>query len=286
MVLLASNKCDLMINYSEWLFQRLLSCRICRSNKSGKDVALDYSTQDVDCLVFKTRNPIPLLNKTSSLNYLGYKSLFDIYLSPYDETIEKNIGKKREILNATIKLSKKVGSDKIYWHYSPLFFSDKYGVEFHKKSFISLCKALNGYCNTVVVDTLKPTYKTNVQLISIPDKEKAELIKFMIKSAYNMGFNVIVNFDEQGEKRDYFSKIINETYGLDVSKRKFVDLGIENSCLGNCEYCSKRDYYKANKIAETHNPKNLRLDGLSTLSSTPTRKHKTSKGNPEQILLG
>ncbi len=284
MVLLVSNKCDLMLNYSDWVFNRLTNGRISRPAKNGTEKAVDFTPQNVDCVVFKTRNPIPLLNKVSSLQYLNYKCVYDIYLSPYDETIEQNIGTKREILFAIRKLSDKVGSDKVYWHYSPLFLSDKYTVEFHQKSIKSLCRALKGKCKSVIIDALKPTYKTQVDFKLIDGQEYARFIFSLINIVTAEGFDVIVNFDDQSDKRGYFVDMIYETYGIDTSKKAYIDLGMDDACCGNCLYCSKRDNFKAEKILSTHNPNNLKLDGSSKLLPRKS-KTKTKYNSKNQYQL-
>ena len=81
-----------------------------------------------------------------------------------------------------------------------------------------------------------------------------------------------------------FVDMIYETYGIDTSKKAYIDLGMDDACCGNCLYCSKRDNFKAEKILSTHNPNNLKLDGSSKLLPRKS-KTKTKYNSKNQYQL-
>ena len=49
------------------------------------------------------------------------------------------------------ELSDKIGSKKLIWRYDPIFFSDRYTVEYHLKAFKSIAEALKGYTKKCVI---------------------------------------------------------------------------------------------------------------------------------------
>ena len=58
---------------------------------------------------------------------------FQFTLNSYAKDIEKGIRPKREIVNTFIKLSKKIGKEKVIWRYDPILLNKKYTKEFIDK---------------------------------------------------------------------------------------------------------------------------------------------------------
>ena len=67
------------------------------------------------------------------------------------DDIEPNVIQKSEIIEAIKELSDIVGIDNLYIRYDPIFLSNKYNIEYHKKAFDRMCSLLNGYVKKIIV---------------------------------------------------------------------------------------------------------------------------------------
>jgi len=101
----------------------------------------------VDAILLCTKNPIPILNY---LKEICKPILFHVTLTLYKKDIEPNVPDKTLIIEAIKKLSEMVGIDNLYVRYDPIFLSDKYNIEYHKKTFERMYSLFNGYVNNSI----------------------------------------------------------------------------------------------------------------------------------------
>lgn len=81
MILSASRRTDLPSLYPEWLYNRLREGCVIVPNpyRTGHAVKLMFSPETVDCIVFWTKNPIPLEPYLSRIERLGYPNYYFSY---------------------------------------------------------------------------------------------------------------------------------------------------------------------------------------------------------------
>ena len=84
--------------------------------------------------------------------------------------IEPNVANKKDIIESVKRISKIIGKDNIFIRYDPIFLSDKYNLEYHKRAFLKLCKLLNGYVNKIIVSFIDD-YK------NVRNNKKSEVLK-------------------------------------------------------------------------------------------------------------
>lgn len=153
MIISASRRTDIPSYYSEWFINRLHEGYALvpnpRNNNRYSKVLLTPET--IDCIVFWTKNPIPILPRLEEIEIMGYPYIFQFTLTPYDSEIESGLPPKEKLIEAFIILSKRIGPSRIVWRYDPIIITEELTVDRHIQYFNAMCKALNGYTNRCVI---------------------------------------------------------------------------------------------------------------------------------------
>ena len=91
--------------------------------------------EDVDALVFWTKNAGPLLSRLPELDARGYRYYFQYTLNGYDELFEPNLPELERCIETFLLLSERVGPDRIIWRYDPVILSSRTDVSYHQQRF-------------------------------------------------------------------------------------------------------------------------------------------------------
>ncbi|NMM61669.1 DUF1848 domain-containing protein [Clostridium sp. P21] len=261
MILSASRRTDIPAFYSEWFFNRIREGFVLVRNPfNTKQISkISLSPEVVDCIVFWTKNPKRMIKKLEEVKKYNY--YFQFTLNSYDKTLEKNVPEKKYLINTFIKLSQKIGKDKVIWRYDPIILTDKFTKEYHYRWFEYLVKRLSPYTNKCVISFLDLYKKTerNLKSINILPLNKDDMFDFArkfskIASEYNL---IIETCSEEVELSKFninhgrciddklVSDIIDEKLFIDKDSTqrevcgcvKSIDIGAYNTCNHNCLYC-------------------------------------------------
>ena len=123
MILNVSGRTDVVAFYSDWFMNRIKEGYVDVRNPFNKKLVSRIYFDDVDLILFCTKNPIPIIDK---LKYINKPILFQVTLTPYRNDIEPNVTDKNKIIDAIKEISKIVGIDNLTVRYDPIFLSDKY----------------------------------------------------------------------------------------------------------------------------------------------------------------
>ena len=184
MILSVSRRTDIPSYFSNWFFERLKEGVVyTRNPMNPKQISrLELSPETVDCIVFWTKNPEPMLARLKELE--PYPFYFQFTLTSYGKDIEANLPHKKEVLLPTFqRLSEAVGSKRVIWRYDPILFTNRYTPEYHVKAFRQMAEALRGYtekCVISFVDTYAKN-KKNMQALGVYELPKEELEAFAKK---------------------------------------------------------------------------------------------------------
>ena len=268
----------------------------------------------VDCIVFWTKNPIPMLGRLDELT--EYKYYFQFTLTGYGKDIEKNLpDKKKDLIPAFRELSDKIGRKRVIWRYDPIIFNDRYTHDYHVSAFEQIADALKGYTDKCVisfVDIYRKNKKNMEQLGAVAD-EAPELVTFAeklhkISSDNDMKLATCAEMIElSGVGIEHNScidkKVIEEItgYELDVKKDPVqraecrcvasVEMGSYNTCGNGCKYC----YANFNQDSVIENMKKydpmspILCDSIDTVNDKITERkvkslRKKGSGNEGQVL--
>lgn len=290
MILSASRRTDIPSYYSEWFFNRIKEKYVLVRNPMNYHQVsrIDLSPEVVDCIVFWTKNPIPMISELAQLQ--DYNYYFQFTLTGYGQDVEKNLPSKKEvILPAFQRLSKEIGGEKVVWRYDPIFFSEKYSMEYHCRCFAELAEELADYtekCTVSFMDSYKNTER-NVKVLNYVNDTYAmqeELLQRFVEIADKNGLYIDTcaetgDFEKLGVKhahcidKERVERIIGCRLNVDKDPNQRVecgcvasiDIGAYNTCKNGCLYCYAN--YMAGSVKknfESHNPKSPLLIGEIT----------------------
>ncbi len=290
MILSASRRTDAPSYYSEWFFNRIKERYVLVRNPMNYHQVsrIDLSPDVVDCIVFWTKNPIPMLPKLERLQ--DYNYYFQFTLTGYEQDVERNLPSKKEVLlSAFQRLSKEIGREKVVWRYDPIFFSEKYSMEYHCRCFAELAEELAGYtekCTVSFMDSYKNTER-NIKVLNYVSDTYAmqeELLQRFVEIAGKSGLYIDTcaeagDFEKLGVKhahcidKERIERIIGCRINVDkdTNQRKecgcvsSIDIGAYNTCKNGCLYCYAN--YMADSVEKNfsgHNPKSPLMIGEIT----------------------
>jgi hypothetical protein len=261
MIVSVSRRTDIPAFYSEWFFNRIKQGFVYVQNPMNINQIskIELSPKTVDCFVFWTKNPEPMLERLDELKDFNY--YFQFTITGYGKDVEKGIKDKRRIIEVFKELSKRIGRDKVILRYDPILLSNKYTVDYHVTAFKKLCNQLKGYTDKCVisfVDLYKKTERNtrSLNLIEMSQESIEEIAKQFSQIAQQNEM-VIETCSEAIDLRKYGiqkgkcidDRLISKILGckIDVSKDKTqrevcgcvksADIGQYNTCRHHCAYC-------------------------------------------------
>ena len=282
MILNVSGRTDIVAFYTEWFMNRYKDGFVDVRNPFNPKMVSRIKFENVDAILFCTKNPIPILEH---LKEIDKPILFHVTLTSYKQDIEPNVPNKSDIIEAIKKLSDIIGIDNLYIRYDPIFLSDKYNIEYHKKAFDKVCFLLEGYVKQIIVsfiDNYKNVRK-NEKILGFKDFTENDYKEIGINfssSAKKHGMTVQTcfenrNLNEYGFKvgecisHELAYKLTGKTYKNWTARKEqkcncvqMVDIGVYNSCKHFCKYCyANYDEKQVNSNFVNHNPTSSLLIG-------------------------
>ncbi len=161
MIISASRKTDIPAFYSEWFMNRIKDGVVYSRNpfNINQISKIPLNPEVVDCIVFWTKNPIPMISCLDELKEFNY--YFQFTLTGYGKDVETDVpDKKKELIPAFIELAKKIGPQKVIWRYDPIAINERYTAEYHLKAFGDIAEALNGSTEKCVISFVDFYQKT------------------------------------------------------------------------------------------------------------------------------
>ena len=282
MILNVSGRTDIVAFYTEWFMNRYKEGYVDVRNPFNPKLVSRIIFDNVDAILFCTKNPKPILKYLHKINK---PILFHITLTPYKNDIEPNVPNKKDIIESIKELSNIIDIDNIYVRYDPIFLSNKYNIEYHKKAFEKMCHLLNGYVKKIIISFIDDykNVRNNKNILNYKEFTENDYKEIGISFSntakkYNMTVQTCFedkNLVEYGFiKSDCIShelayKLTNKRYkNWNARKEKkcncvqMVDIGNYNSCKHFCKYCyANYDEKKVIDNINKHNPNSSLLIG-------------------------
>lgn len=262
MILSASRRTDIPTYYSDWFFNRIKEgFLLVRNPMNIHQVSrIDLSPEVIDCIVFWSKNPRPMLERLDELK--NYKYYFQFSLNSYGKDVEQNVPSKNdEVIDTFKRLSDKIGNEKVIWRYDPILINQIYTIDYHVSYFEKLALHLKDYtqkCTISFIDFYSKIKKNIEQLniVSLTYEEKEALAGklFEIASGYGLKLDTCAEGIELSHlgighakcvDDELISKIVGYPLKADKDKNQrpecgcvsSVDIGMYNTCLNGCRYC-------------------------------------------------
>ena len=262
MILSVSRRTDIPAFYAEWFFQRIREGFLyVRNPMNPRQVSrIGLSPEVVDCIIFWSKNPAPMLERLDELR--EYPFYFQFTLTGYGRDIEPGLpDKRKEVIGTFQKLSEKVGKERVVWRYDPILVNGRYTIEYHLKAFEEIAGCLKGYTEKVVISFVDFYAKTlrntkDLYIKSLSREEMREIAEGMAQIAKSCGL-VIETCAEQINLQDVgirhgscidkkrIEKIVGCSLSVEKDKNQreacgcceSIDVGAYNTCRNGCRYC-------------------------------------------------
>lgn len=220
---------------------------------------ITLSPDVIDCIVFWSKNPQPMLNRLDELkNFMYY---FQFTINAYDKVFEVGVPKKESIINTFKELSNRIGRKRVIWRYDPILLTDKMDMDYHVHYFEEIAKRLKGYTDTCVISFVDLYKKTQSNLKDTQAREPSlkEMLElsakmFFISKKYGITIQTCaeeVALESVGIKHGKCidNVLIEDLLGVklvvskDPNQRKecgcvqSIDIGEYNTCAHGCKYC-------------------------------------------------
>ena len=282
MILNVSGRTDIVAFYTEWFMNRLKEGYVDVRNPFNKHLVSRIFFSDVDAILFCTKNPLPIIEHLKSINK---PIIFHVTLTPYKKNIEPNVPDKIEVIEAIKKISEIIGSDNIYIRYDPIFLSDEYNLEYHKKAFARMTSLLEGYVHHIIISFIDDykNVRKNMNVLKYRDftaKDYKEIGEFFSALAKKYHMTVQTCFEDETLVEYGFVK--GECLSLEMSYHltgkkypkwkarkegkcacvQMADIGDYNCCKHFCKYCyANYDEKRVNENFSNHDDNSSLLIG-------------------------
>lgn len=272
MILSVSRRTDIPAFYSEWFLNRVREGFACVRNPMNVHQVskIAISPDIVDCIVFWTKNPAPMIPCLDSIK--DYQYYFQFTLNPYGKNIEVSVDKKNGIIDTFRKLSDKIGPERVVWRYDPIFFTKDINMDYHLKYFERLSELLYPYTKRCVISFLDLYKKTERNMSNtgafVPNSnEMRTLASEFAKIGKGLDIEVQscaedIDLEKNGVVHGHCvdKELIERLVGYrleakkDPNQRKecgcieSIDIGEYNTCMHHCLYCYAN--YSQNQVLQ------------------------------------
>ena len=261
MIISASRRTDIPAFYSDWFFNRIKERYVLvpnpYSSKMISRISLDPAV--VDCIVFWSKNPAPMLEKLDKLKEYNY--YFQFTLNPYGPDIENHLPTISKRIDTFKRLSDRIGKEKVIWRYDPVLTNETYTPGFHKEKFAEIAYELKEHtekCMLGFIDhyqhirtavsrfNIQPLLKADIEEMAASFKKTVDTCSIQLNTC-----TVKVDLTHLGIPGGLCidNQLVERIAGYPISVRKdknqrdicrcaeSIDIGTYESCLNGCIYC-------------------------------------------------
>ncbi|MFH1996994.1 MAG: DUF1848 domain-containing protein [Candidatus Omnitrophota bacterium] len=291
----ASRRTDIPAFFSGWFMKRIEDgfCAVRNPYNPGQIARVSLEPDDVEAVVFWTRDPAPLMRRLPELDRRGIRYYFLYTLIGYPRAIDPAAPQVSKAVRTFRELSRRIGKEKMVWRYDPIFFSKRTPYGWHKKRLGYLFRNLRGYTDRLVISFIDPYRKTKLRMrkeagrgFAVPERSfdpetYRGIARYIGSAAKDAGIGVRACSEEidctaYGIER---GKCVDDeligaitgrriTLRKDPSQRKLCgcvvskDIGVNNTCSFGCTYCYATSSMKSvRKNMKEHNEDSPSLVG-------------------------
>ncbi|HOB12542.1 MAG TPA: DUF1848 domain-containing protein [Syntrophomonadaceae bacterium] len=286
MIISASRRTDIPAFYSEWFMNRIRAGYCTTINPfNRKQVAyVSLKPEDVDVIVFWTKNPEPLIKHLEELDDRGFRYYFQYTLTGYPQALEPQVPELKKGISTFKKLADRIGPEKVIWRYDPIVISNITDTNYHKKQIDHIARELEGFTHRLVISIVDEYRKTKINFDQqerrsinierqISEDQVRDIIEFAVdrtKRSKMEAFSCaeILNLKPFGlmPGKCIDDHYIKRVFGIDVTSEKdksqrsecgcvhSKDIGAYDTCLHGCLYCYAGTLSAAKKNQTNHFP--------------------------------
>jgi hypothetical protein len=296
LIISASRRTDIPAFYAQWFINRIRAgfCEVPNPFNRLQVSRISLLPDDVDVIVFWTRNPRPLFPYLDELKRRGYRYYFQYTLLGYPPEIDTNGPAPAASLVTFRELAQRVGPQRVIWRYDPVVLSQITPPDYHRTAFARLADALAGATGRSVISLMDDYPKIRSRMQEMARQGAALLPVTMGGTGLESGMPEwlgdllrdlaaiarsrqmeMVSCAEESDLRSFGiqpgkcidDRLIGRIFGIDVSHTKdpgqrsacgcvvSKDIGMYDTCLFGCRYCyATTSFARARENHARHDP--------------------------------
>lgn len=276
MILSVSRRTDIPCCYPQWFMERLRAgFALTRNPVNPSQISkVSLSPGVVDCIVFWTKDPGPLMPYLDELDSMGYRYYFQFTLTPYGRDLEPGLRERLERIKTFLALSNRLGAHRVLWRYDPILLDENHTAAWHQAQFATLCHTLKGAAGRVTIsflDLYPRLRRAGFRVIT--EAEAFPLATALAAAAAEHGLSICSCAEpwdltpcgiSPGACIDY--ELIRRLCGCELDLppdknqrpaclcRESVDIGSYDTCTNGCAYCYADHGRTARPVYDPHSP--------------------------------
>lgn len=281
MIISASRRTDIPALYPKWMLNRLREGEALFKypRNPGRLGRVCLSPETVDCIVFWTKNPLPMLERLDELDALRYSYYFTYTITPYSD-MEPGLPPIEKRVETFLRLSDRLGKKRVDWRMDPLIVDGLHDVDWNIDRFGRLCEKLAGATERCIMNPVRHYKHLGGKFSKLDENAQARAARGILDIAATQGlalYNCAGKFPdgpEIGRCACIDAKKIGEITGRPLRAVKdpgqpkschcavSIDIGEYDSCTGGCAYCyANRTAARAADNFKQHDPDSPLLIG-------------------------
>ena len=315
MILSVSRRTDIPAFFSKWFMNRIKAgyCTVVNPFNKNQVSYISLKPEDVDVIVFWTKNPKAMLPELKELSERGYRFYFQYTVTGYDSWLEPNLPTWQKSCETFREISMNCP---VVWRYDPIIISNQTGIDYHRENFQKIADELKNYTERCVISLVDDYRKASanfkqlenkgvfIHQVSEIDSSIGLLLKDMVNISHEANleiFSCAETFDltpyniHPGSciDGDYIKKHfdISTKEKKDNTQRKECmclkskDIGQYDTCRHGCAYCYAGTLKSGEKAKPNHYVDSPSLLGNYDASPPANKGEKTAENIFEQGKL-
>jgi hypothetical protein len=225
MIISVSRRCDIPRFRFDWFLERLDAGFVDVANPFNAAQVRHVSLlpQDVEALVFWTRDPRAILEQAGELRQRGYRFYTMVTVTGYPALLEPQAPPVAGVINAMTALAAKTSPAELIWRYDPVFLSSLTDADFHVRNFRALAQKLKTTVRRVII-SVYDEYAGAKRRIAALEREGADA---------SGAFRLLPHYDAEGRLPPGVRALLKELAGI------AADAGLEIQACAEAEDLSE-----------------------------------------------
>jgi len=162
-IISASYRTDIPAFYGDWFLRRVAEGQ-CRTVNpyNGRRSAIRLTRDQVDGIVFWTRNAAPFLAGLEQLAAAGYPFVVQYTVTGYPRPLERSVVPVGAAIETMRRIARRYGPRALVWRYDPVMLTSLTPHGWHRETFAHLARSLADCMDEVVLSFVQVYAKTRV----------------------------------------------------------------------------------------------------------------------------
>ncbi len=293
MIISASRRTDIPAFYAKWFINRVRAgfCDVPNPVRPAQVSRVSLRPEDVDVIVFWTRNAKPLIEKLGELDEQGFRYYFQYTLLDNPRSLDPGTPPLREAVETFRRLADCIGPDRVVWRYDPIVVSARTPEAFHLEKMAAIASALEGSTKRLVVSLADAYRHVEARLRALGEEAPGidfceepltdGAVRSMAAIAAAAGMEIASCAENNAAMKRIIppgkcvdDRLIERVFGIRATRRKDPhqrpacgcvasrDIGVYDTCPCGCVYCyATRNAAAVAANRRRHDPESSSLIG-------------------------